>query len=49
MKFEEGKFSENVWESLFQKYFFEPLVQDASASGGDSRKSVSNYYSKTVY
>ncbi|SCO88829.1 uncharacterized protein FRV6_12957 [Fusarium oxysporum] len=45
MKFEKGKFSENVWESLFQKYFFEPLVQDASASGGDSRKiSRSKYY-----
>ncbi|ENH74920.1 hypothetical protein FOC1_g10002465 [Fusarium oxysporum f. sp. cubense race 1] len=45
MKFEEGKFSEDVWESLFQKYFFEPLVQDASASGGDSRKiSRSKYY-----
>ncbi|KAF4952733.1 hypothetical protein FGADI_6485 [Fusarium gaditjirri] len=44
-RYSKGGYSESDWEDFFRKKFFDPLVQTASGSPGDSRRvSRNNYY-----
>lgn len=48
-RYSEGGYSESDWEDFFRKSFFDPLVQTASGSPKDSRRSVQDSHLKASY